>query len=79
MKKNPFQHIDLRVNDMEKAWSFYSKILPAMCFAKGWKVENFDVLRGVLRGSFRQLSRDLLSRGLITACLGRPTRSGRIG
>ncbi len=35
MSKNPFQHIDLRVNDMDKAWEFYSKILPPLGFEKG--------------------------------------------
>jgi len=37
MKKNPFQHIDLRVNDLESAWEFYSQILPAIGFEKGNK------------------------------------------
>jgi len=41
MKKNPFQHIDLRVNDLEEAWAFYSKILPAVGFEEGWKGERF--------------------------------------
>ena len=38
---NPYQHIDLRVNDLERAWEFYSKILPAIGFAQGWCGENF--------------------------------------
>jgi predicted lactoylglutathione lyase len=41
MTKNPFQHIDLRVNDLEKAWAFYSTFLPAVGFEKGWKGEQF--------------------------------------
>ena len=36
MKKNPFQHIDLRVNNLEEAWAFYSKILPTIGFEKAW-------------------------------------------
>jgi len=35
MTKNPFQHIDLRVNDLEQAWAFYSKILPGIGFEEG--------------------------------------------
>jgi predicted lactoylglutathione lyase len=38
---NPYQHIDLRVNDIERAWTFYSKILPAVGFEKGWKGKRF--------------------------------------
>lgn len=38
---NPYQHIDLRVNDLERAWEFYAKILPAIGFAQGWRGENF--------------------------------------
>jgi predicted enzyme related to lactoylglutathione lyase len=34
MKKNPFQHIDLRVNNLEEAWAFYSKKLPTIGFEK---------------------------------------------
>lgn len=41
MKGNPFQHIDLRVNDMERAWEFYGKLLPAAGFPQGWTGENF--------------------------------------
>jgi len=37
VKRNPFQHVDLRVNDLEQAWEFYSKILPAIGFEKGNK------------------------------------------
>lgn len=33
--KNPYQHIDLRVNDHDQAWTFYSKILPAVGFETG--------------------------------------------
>ena len=39
--KNPFQHIDLRVNDLEIAWAFYSKILPAVGFEKSWQGKRF--------------------------------------
>jgi catechol 2,3-dioxygenase-like lactoylglutathione lyase family enzyme len=40
--KNPFQHIDLRVNDHDKAWEFYSKILPPLGFVKGNKGKSFS-------------------------------------
>lgn len=42
MKKNPYQHIDLRVSDHEQAWVFYSKILPAIGFEKGNKGKSFS-------------------------------------
>jgi predicted enzyme related to lactoylglutathione lyase len=42
MKKNPFQHIDLRVNDHDLAWTFYSKFLPAIGFEKGNKGKSFS-------------------------------------
>ena len=42
MKKNPFQHIDLRVNDLEQAWVFYSKLLPAVGFEEGHKGERYS-------------------------------------
>ena len=41
MNRNPYQHIDLRVNNLEEAWAFYSKILPAIGFEKGWEGERF--------------------------------------
>jgi len=41
MKKNPFQHIDLRVNDLEIAGAFYLKILPAIGFEDCWKGKRF--------------------------------------
>lgn len=37
----PYQHIDLRVNDIELAWEFYSKILPPIGFEEGWKGKMF--------------------------------------
>ena len=40
--KNPFQHIDLRVNDLERAWEFYSRILPAIGFGHGNKGKTFS-------------------------------------
>lgn len=40
--KNPFQHIDLRVNDHERAWQFYSKILPPIGFETGHKGATFS-------------------------------------
>ena len=43
MSDNPYQHIDLRVNDIERAWAFYGKILPAIGFEAGWRGEK---LRG---------------------------------
>ena len=42
MTKNPFQHIDLRVNDLERAWDFYSQILPPIGFEKGNKGKTFS-------------------------------------
>ena len=50
MKKNRFQHIDLRVNDHDQAWTFYSKILPAIGFEEGWRGEHFCgfTARGIL-------------------------------
>jgi catechol 2,3-dioxygenase-like lactoylglutathione lyase family enzyme len=42
MNKNPFQHVDLRVNDLERAWDFYSEILPALGFEKGNKGKIFS-------------------------------------
>ena len=42
MKKNPFQHIDLRVNDLDRAWEFYSAILPAIGFEKGNQGKSFS-------------------------------------
>ena len=32
MPKNPFQHIDLRVRDMDEARAFYSRLMPALGF-----------------------------------------------
>ena len=40
--RNPYQHIDLRVNDLEAARAFYSKILPAIGFEEGWKGKRFS-------------------------------------
>ena len=42
MAKNPFQHIDLRVNDHDRAWEFYSQILPALGFPKGNHGKTFS-------------------------------------
>ena len=45
MAKNPFQHVDLRVNDHDLAWEFYSQILPAIGFEvpqKGTTWSGFD-------------------------------------
>ena len=42
MKKNPYQHIDLRVNDLEEAWRFYSRLLPAIGFEEGHKGKMFS-------------------------------------
>ncbi|MDX1390668.1 MAG: VOC family protein [Acidobacteriota bacterium] len=41
MSNNPFQHIDLRVNDIEEAWAFYGKVLPAVGFTEGWEGKTF--------------------------------------
>ena len=40
--KNPFQHVDLRVNDLEVAFEFYSKILPAIGFEESWQGKRFS-------------------------------------
>lgn len=45
--KNPFQHIDLRVNDHDRAWEFYSKILPEIGFEipqRGKTFSGFDAV-----------------------------------
>lgn len=42
MKHNPYQHIDLRVNDLERAWGFYSRILPAIGFETGNRGKTFS-------------------------------------
>ena len=42
MSKNPFQHVDLRVNDLGVAWDFYSRILPAIGFEVGNKGSIFS-------------------------------------
>jgi predicted lactoylglutathione lyase len=43
MSKNPFQHIDLRVTDMESARPFYSKLLPAVGFVREDSGERWRV------------------------------------
>ncbi len=48
MKKDPFQHIDLRVNNLQEAWAFYSKILPAIVFEKGWTNKHGFSAHGTL-------------------------------
>ena len=47
MNPNPFQHIDLRVNDIDRALAFYEKLLPALGFQtptgdkfKVWEAEG---------------------------------------
>ena len=42
MTKNPFQHVDLRVHDLDEAWAFYSTLLPAVGLAEGWKGKLFQ-------------------------------------
>ena len=39
--RNPFQHVDLRVNNLEAAWEFYGTILPVIGFEEGWKGKRF--------------------------------------
>ncbi len=39
---NPFQHVDLRVNNLEEAWSFYSRLLPSLGFEEGWRGDDFS-------------------------------------
>ena len=34
MSSNPFQHVDVRVTDMEEALQFYSKLLPEVGFTE---------------------------------------------
>ena len=40
--RNPFQHIDLRVIDIEEAWQFYSRVLPAIGFETSWRGKSFS-------------------------------------
>jgi predicted enzyme related to lactoylglutathione lyase len=42
MDRNPFQHIDLRVTDHDRAWEFYSKILPPIGFTKANRGKTFS-------------------------------------
>jgi len=42
MTNNPFGHVDLRVNDRERAREFYGRLLPALGFTKFHRGENFD-------------------------------------
>lgn len=37
MSLNPFNHVDLRVRDLAEAWSFYSRLLPALGFDERWE------------------------------------------
>lgn len=37
---HPFGHIDLRVRDLESAYSFYSRILPELGFKNEWRGEG---------------------------------------
>jgi predicted lactoylglutathione lyase len=46
MRKNPYQHIDLRVNDLDKAWEFYSELLPAVGFETGRKGKIYSGFDG---------------------------------
>lgn len=41
MAKNPYQHIDLRVNDRQTAIEFYKKLLPAVGFERDEGGKNF--------------------------------------
>ena len=34
MSRNPFQHVDLRVSDMEATFPFYAMLLPALGFTR---------------------------------------------
>jgi catechol 2,3-dioxygenase-like lactoylglutathione lyase family enzyme len=36
----PFGHIDLRVRDVEAAYSFYSRVLPELGFKHEWRGES---------------------------------------
>ncbi len=42
MAINPFQHIDLRVNDLDRAWDFYAAILPAIGFTEGHRGQLYS-------------------------------------
>ena len=46
---NPFNHVDLRVNDHDQAWDFYEKILPAIGFVTGHRGLVGSALVRVLR------------------------------
>ena len=42
MAANPFGHVDLRVNDRERAKAFYEALLPELGFTEFRRGENFD-------------------------------------
>jgi catechol 2,3-dioxygenase-like lactoylglutathione lyase family enzyme len=42
MARNPFGHVDIRVNDREVAKTFYEQLLPELGFATFERGENFD-------------------------------------
>ena len=52
MNPNPFQHIDLRVNDIDRARAFYGKLLPALGFSTT-SGEKFRVWRAEGDGPHR--------------------------
>lgn len=39
---NPFQHVDLRIRDMDVAWAFYSKILPPIGFPEPHRGKTYS-------------------------------------
>lgn len=41
MNRNPFQHVDIRVTDMQAALPFYSKLLPAVGFVRADSYATF--------------------------------------
>ena len=43
MAKNPFQHVDIRVPEMQTAFPFYAKLLPALGFARDDSGERWKV------------------------------------
>ncbi len=43
MKMNKYSHIDLRVNELERALPFYEKLLPALGFTRTFHSEKWRV------------------------------------
>ena len=78
--RNPYQHIDLRVNDLEAARAFYSKILPAIGFEEGWKGKRFSGFDDIANGPVKEvLSEPELQRSIDTLAAMETLEAGRLG